>query len=64
MTREAALMGVPTYSLFAGEQPAVDRELERQGLLRCLQAPANCCPSRLDLPRRERSPSCEPGPAA
>jgi hypothetical protein len=33
MTREAALMGVPTRSLFAGEQPAVDGELERKGLL-------------------------------
>jgi uncharacterized protein len=38
MTREAALMGVPTYSLFAGEQPAVDRELERRGLLRRLKS--------------------------
>jgi predicted glycosyltransferase len=39
MTREAALMGVPTYSVFAGEQPAVDRELERQGdLLRLRRA--------------------------
>ena len=37
MTREAALMGVPTYSVFAGEQPAVDRELERQGHLQRLQ---------------------------
>jgi predicted glycosyltransferase len=36
MTREAALIGVPTYSVFAGEQPAVDRELERQGHLYCL----------------------------
>jgi predicted glycosyltransferase len=39
MTREAALMGVPTYSLFAGEQPAVDRQLERQGHLRRLRTP-------------------------
>jgi uncharacterized protein len=34
MTREAALMGLPTYSVFAGEQPAVDRQLERQGHLK------------------------------
>jgi predicted glycosyltransferase len=33
MTREAALMGVPTLSLYAGEQPAVDRALERNGRL-------------------------------
>jgi predicted glycosyltransferase len=38
MTREAALMGVPTYSVFAGAQPAVDCELERQGRLRRLQS--------------------------
>jgi predicted glycosyltransferase len=34
MTREAALMGVPTVSLFAGRRPAVDRWLEEQGSMR------------------------------
>jgi predicted glycosyltransferase len=34
MTREAALLGVPTLSLFRGEQPAVDRWLEQHGKLR------------------------------
>jgi predicted glycosyltransferase len=38
MTREAALMGVPTYSVFAGEQPAVDRQLERAAHLQRLQS--------------------------
>ena len=33
MTREAALMGIPTFSLFAGAQPAVDRWLEERGAL-------------------------------
>jgi uncharacterized protein len=33
MTREAALMGIPTWTVFAGETPAVDVWLERQGLL-------------------------------
>jgi predicted glycosyltransferase len=33
MTREAALLGVPSYSAFGGKQPAVDRELEAQGRL-------------------------------
>ncbi len=33
MTREAALMGVPTWTMFAGTPPAVDRWLERQGRL-------------------------------
>jgi predicted glycosyltransferase len=44
MTREAALMGVPTYSIFAGEQPAVDRELQQSGLLQRLQTGAALCP--------------------
>jgi predicted glycosyltransferase len=36
MTREAALMGIPTSSLFAGRPPAVDRHLEQRGLLSSL----------------------------
>ena len=52
MTREAALMGVPTYSLFAGEQPLVDRELERQGALRRLQSAQELVPAS--------SHTCEP----
>jgi uncharacterized protein len=36
MTREAALLGVPTLSLFAGSPARVDRWLERRGLLRRL----------------------------
>ncbi len=46
MTREAALMAVPTYSAFAGEQPAVDRELERQGRLRRLRDADELLPVR------------------
>lgn len=34
MTREAALLGVPTVSLYAGRRPAIDVELERRGALR------------------------------
>jgi uncharacterized protein len=40
MTREAALMGIPTWTLFAGEVPAVDRGLERQGRLTRLAHPS------------------------
>lgn len=46
MTREAALMGVPTYSVFAGEQPAVDRELEHRGILRRLRQVEELFPVR------------------
>jgi hypothetical protein len=33
MTREAALMGIPTWTMFAGSTPAVDTWLEREGRL-------------------------------
>ena len=36
MTREATLMGIPTWTVFAGKTPAVDRWLERRGMLRRL----------------------------
>jgi uncharacterized protein len=39
MTREAALMGVPTLSLYAGRVPAVDRWLEKRGALARLTSP-------------------------
>ena len=37
MTREAALLGVPTISIFAGSPPAVDRWLEQRGALRRIE---------------------------
>lgn len=40
MSREAALLGLPTWSAFAGERPAVDRWLESEGRLRELSDPA------------------------
>jgi predicted glycosyltransferase len=40
MTREAALLGVPTLSVFGGSQPAVDRSLEERGLLRVVRSAA------------------------
>jgi predicted glycosyltransferase len=44
MNREAAVLGTPAYSLFAGRCAAVDRELERRGRLTFVQ-------SESDLPR-------------
>jgi predicted glycosyltransferase len=44
MTREAALLGVPTVSLFAGAQPAVDRWLEQHGMLRRISNPEEVLP--------------------
>jgi predicted glycosyltransferase len=40
MTREAALSGVPTASVFAGEVPAVDSWLEKRGLIVRPRSPA------------------------
>jgi predicted glycosyltransferase len=54
MTREAALMGVRTWSLFAGPAPAVDQWLERRGLLKRLTNPSQL--SRL-APRTAEPPS-------
>ena len=39
MTREAALIGIPTWTLYAGTPPAVDLWLERRGKLVRLTAP-------------------------
>lgn len=39
MNREAALLGTPTYTVFAGHLAAVDSELIRLGLLRDLRMP-------------------------
>jgi len=38
MTREAALLGTPTYTMFAGRLAAVDAELIRIGMLHDLRA--------------------------
>lgn len=39
MTREAALIGIPTWTAFAGSVPAVDLWLERRGQLARLSSP-------------------------
>jgi uncharacterized protein len=39
MTREAAVLGIPTYSIFAGRTPAVDRALESEGRLTIVRSP-------------------------
>jgi predicted glycosyltransferase len=44
MTREAALLGVPTLTLFGGRPPAVDRWLEQRGLLRRLERAEDVLP--------------------
>jgi predicted glycosyltransferase len=41
MTREAALMRVPAFSIYAGPPPAIERWLEGLGLLRTMASPAD-----------------------
>jgi uncharacterized protein len=53
MTREAALLGLPTLSGFAGHRPAVDAWLARRGALETLDSPAQVAEV---APRRRRSP--------
>jgi hypothetical protein len=56
MTREAALIGIPTWTLFAGNPPAVDLWLERQGLMRRLRE-ADQLTSLRPRPREPRPPA-------
>lgn len=53
MAREAAYMGVPSYSVFGGELGAVDRFLEQQGRLTVLRTTAEMTALRLE--RRARA---------
>jgi uncharacterized protein len=52
MTREAALLGVPTVSVFAGRRPAVDAWLEERGRLRRVTAAGDLLP----IVARQRPP--------
>ncbi len=49
MNREAALLGTPTYTMFAGRLAAVDAELMRRGLLHDLRE------AEVDLPRGKKA---------
>jgi predicted glycosyltransferase len=56
MTREAALLSVPTVSIFAGRPAAVDRWLEQRGALRRLDTLGDLPPLQPRL-REPRDPS-------
>jgi predicted glycosyltransferase len=61
MTREAALMGVPTFTVVAGRAPAVDRWLEDTGALRRLTTPEQLAAigPRASRVHSTQSTSCE-----
>ena len=54
MNREAALLGVPVYSIFAGRQGALDRQMEAEGLITFIRDARDL--SKIRLERRSAQP--------
>jgi uncharacterized protein len=54
MNRESAILGTPTYTVFAGRLAAVDAELMREGRLRDLRAPGTAVSFEKKGPARDR----------
>lgn len=64
MNREAALMGVPVYSIFAGKQGALDLEMEKSGLITFIRQPEDLKKIKLgkkplDIPKHVLSDKVE-----
>src|SRR5262249_55282727 len=55
MNREAAALGVPVYSIFRGQIGAVDRYLEKEGLLVLIETSCDI-QKKIKLQRRDKSP--------
>lgn len=53
MNREAALLGVPVYSIFAGRQGALDRAMEAEGLISFIRDARDL--SKIRLEHRDRT---------
>ena len=52
MNREAAILGVPVYSIFGGRQGSLDREMEREGKITFIRAARDL--SKLAIERRSK----------
>ena len=52
MNREAALLGVPVYSIFAGRQGALDRQMDAEGLITFIRDARDL--SKIRLEHRDR----------
>ena len=52
MNREAALLGLPVYSIFAGRQGALDRQMETEGLITFIRDARDL--SKISLEHRDR----------
>jgi len=62
MNREAAVLGVPVWSMFTGPPPQIDENLSREGRLRWVRSEDELA-SALSSERPERSPPRAPFPA-
>lgn len=51
MNREAALLGVPVYSIFAGKQGALDRDMEARGVIKFIRSENDI--EKITLKKRE-----------
>jgi predicted glycosyltransferase len=56
MNREAALLGVPVYSIFAGRQGALDRQMEREGLITFIRDARDLSKIRLERRLKTQTP--------
>ena len=63
MNREAAVLGVPVYSVFRGPMGAVDRHLQKQGRLTLLDHLDDVRRIRFERHPRTESPACGPSAA-
>ncbi len=55
MNREAALLGIPVYSIFAGRQGALDAQMEKEGLITFIRTEEDI--AKISLVRRNRDES-------
>lgn len=53
MNREAALLGVPVYSIFAGKLGSLDAQMENEGLITFIREPGDI--AKIDLTPRDRN---------
>lgn len=53
MNREAALLGVPVYSIFAGKQGALDKDMEARNMIRFIRSESDV--EKITLQKRETS---------
>lgn len=64
MNREAVALGIPTYSIFRGETGAIDRSLERNGLMVVVRTPEEVWTKIPFRPRnKDRQMDSSPQPA-